>query len=499
MQENVIPKETTREKTDTSKKPVKKMAFISAAAAVLLVAIIILAVLSLSSGKGDYIFVEAGSGYYIKGLDGLVFSMDGQIAKTNGEWDSVLISADGSLSALLDDEGNLYVRGKGVSTKVSGDVSVVAVSFYGDTVAYFKDVKNSVGMLYLYHVKSDDSDLIDKEAYTGNFVLSPDGKSVAYIGNCEIDEWYGTVDGDIFLSTGGNNGEKLYSGGIPVAVTDGGNHVFYMKDDSKFYLDDERIANDVRTTFFFNRDNAELFYEKDGATYYYTVKQQESVKVKNSSCYGLLMPDNVAQKQQTWHDYQITMYGTSSLDGVFAEMDDSIFYLSNQGEDAEKIGSASDTKISEDGKGILFLKNGSLYYIKDVGKSTEAKELGDDLEADSFVASSDLKKIYYQNDGEIFFLQDGKGVRVADEADIYIYSDKYKVLFFTCDEELFSATTKAKSKEKVMGGRSEQPWQIMFSGGEAILGFSDDSVTRYYKTTGKDKAELLLEVENDSY
>lgn len=162
----------------------------------------------------------------------------------------------------------------------------------------------------------------------------------------------------------------------------------------------------------------------------------------------------------------------------------------------EKIGPSWSAKVSENGKGILFLKNGDLYYIKDADKSTEAKELGDDLDADSFEASSDLKKIYYKNDGEIFFLQDGKGVRVADEADTYIYSDKYGVLFFTCDEELFFATTKAKSKEKVMGETSKGLEKM---GREIIFGFIDDQITQCYKITGKNKMKLLIEVDNDDY
>lgn len=84
-------------------------------------------------------------------------------------------------------------------------------------------------------------------------------------------------------------------------------------------------------------------------------------------------------------------------------------------------------------------------FLKDKRKKEDAEKLGDDLDVDSFVASSDLKKIYYESDGEVFFLQDSKGVRMADEADTYIYSDKYDVLFFLCDDELFYVTTKAKS------------------------------------------------------
>lgn len=496
VQEEMMQEETTQEETSGAKKTTKKAVFLLAAAAVVLL-VAVLAALSLSPGKGGYTFMEAGSGYYIEAMDDTAFSMVGDTAKTGGRWwESVYHSADGSLTVLLDDEQNLYVARKGGATKISGDVSVAAVSFYGDTVAYFKDVKNSVGMLYLYYVGSGTSVLVDKEAYTRNFVLSPDGKSVAYVGNYEVDSWYGTAEWDLFLSTGGGRGEKLYSGGIPVAVMDGGKHIYYIKDDEKLYLDDERIANGVSKAFFFSRDNRELFYNKDGATYYYTAKLSEPVKVKSSSCYGLLMPQGVAEETRARHTCSIVTYGASSFDGVFANLGGDIFYISDRGEKAEKIGTVRSAKVSRDGKGILFLRNGRLYYVKDAGKSPDAEELGSDLSVSSFVASSDLKKIYYESDGEIFFLQGDKGVRVADEADTYIYSEKYGVLFFICDEELFYATTKAKSKEKVMGERTMYMEGV---GDEIIFAFRNDRVSRVYKLTGKNKTELLIEVKNDSY
>ncbi|MGN0506578.1 MAG: zinc-ribbon domain-containing protein [Lachnospiraceae bacterium] len=463
------------------------------AIAAVAVVLVVLLIACFSGGKDRYTLMEYGTGYYLEGPDEFLFNLEGDTVESDEMIYTVYHSADASLTAFLDFEDTLYVIGKKGIIKVNDDVDAVQVSFYGDTIAYVKDTDDYIGSLYLYNVSKGKSTLIDRDVYIDNFVLSPDGKSVAYIGGCEASIF--SVEGDLYLSKKGKEGEKLYSNSVPLAITDGGKHVYYVKDKEKLYVDDERITSAVFGTYYFNVDNTELLYEKDGNTYYYTLKFESPVKLKGTSFRSLVAPADMAQQLTTSFYYNVATYGIDTFNESLINLSGDVYYVSDEGESVEKVGSMRSYQMTADGESLIFRESdGDLQYIKNIHKSLEAKQLGDDLEAESFSASKDLKKVYYLSDGELFYLKGDKGVRVADEADAYIYSDKYGVVYFICDEELFYATTKAKSKERVLG---ESVTGLMRLGDQIIFGFEDeDYMESICRISGKKKTEVLVREED---
>lgn len=504
-EEEVSEKETTNSSDEEKKSIFERFKALSKNAqlgivtgAVLVVVIIIL--IACSGGK-KYGFKEYGKGYYELASSNLMFNLDGTTVEADEYVRRVYNSADGSMTAFLDSENTLFVIDKkGKSTKVADDVDGVSVSMYGNTIAYVKDAEDYVGELLLYNVSKNKSTRIDKEAYSEILILSPDGKSVAYVGNCEVESgWFSNVmEGDLFLSKGGKSGEKLYSDSVPIAITNNGKNVFYVKDSEKLYMNDEKIASDITSgTFAFNKSNSELIYNKDGNSYYYTLKSKEAIKLKGERFYSLLTPESTIANSCTSDNFNIIGYGVDTFNETLVSLGGSVYYLSDKGENVERaISSISSFQMTNDGKSVLFLDySGGLKYIKNITKSLVTEVIGEDLEADAFVASDDLDKVYYICDDELFYLNKGKGVRIADDVDAVVYSDKYGVVYFTSEEELFYAKTKAKSKERVMG---EYVAGMEETGENIIFGYTDDDDSdefSVYTITGKSKTKEILTVE----
>lgn len=453
---------------------------------------------SCCGGKGKFTYAELGKGYYFDVSEELLVNVDGNAQQLDESVSEIYYSADCSLTAVLDKDDTLYIMTKKGAKKVADDVDYAVVSFYGDTIAYVAEVEEKVGALYLYNVAKGKEISIDEEAYYRGFVLSPDGKSIAYVGNVEF-SGYDLDEFDLYLSKNGKAAEKLYSNSFPLAITDGGKHVFYVKDKEKLYLDDERVAASYTygSGCYFNRDCTELIYEREESTYYYTLKMDSPVKLKGATMTDILVPEEVAQESTRAVRGYAYHYGVDTFDKTLIEMDDTVYVLKDKGETVEKIAKFSSYQLSKDGESLIYLDNdGNLKYIKNVFKSTETKQLGKNLDAEGFVASKDLKKVYYEADEELFFLDGEKGVRVADEADDYCYSDKYGVIYFICDGELFYATTKAKSKERVY---EENVVGIVRFNDEVLfihLNDDGDEIT-VLKMTGKKKTEVLAESEFD--
>lgn len=483
--------------TEQVKKLPKKVLYGILGAVALLVLIVLIA--SCAGGGNPNRTVDYGKNFFYQLDNYTLVNLNGDQVETDERIRTVENSADASATVYLDSEDTLYlVTAKG-EKKIADDVDSFVISMYGDTVAYVTEAENSIGELYLYRISKGKATKIDKDVYTEDIVLSPDGGSIAYIGGCETtDDWFDTVSGDLYVSKKGKSGEKQASDAVPCAITKNAKQVYYIKD-SKLYVNDEKIASDISSyaTLAFNQDNTEMLYLKDGNTYYYTLKAGEPVRLKTEAFRNLLLPENTVSNGESLSSMEIFTYGVKSFNKQLMNLEGSIYYVTDKGENVVKIDSGiKQSQVSEDGKSLLYVDySGTLHYVKNVHKSTEDEEIGDDLDIDSFYASKDLGTIYYVSDGELYYLKKDKGVRVTDEVDDVVYSDKFGVVYYICDGELYFAKKTSKSKEKLIG--------------EEVLGFGliDDEVVfiydkdgegeeyTFYKMTGKNKMKELATVE----
>ena len=451
--------------------------------------------ISLGSGGSDkYNPVEISEGYYIDVEDEMLINLSGDVLETDEYIYDIDYSSDYSLTVVEDADDVLYVVTKKGVVEIDEEVERFWVSAYGDTVAYMKEVEDGVGELYLYHVSNKKSTLIDEEAYEYAVVLSPDGKTVAYVGNCEIEyDWYDyLVTGDLFVSKNLKKGEKVYSDAMPIGISNSGKYVYYVKDAEKLYVNEEKISSDFSDEFWFNKDLSELIFNDEGRAQLFLAKKNETIQLKKDSFTRMISPGELVTSYNYLDDYDSTVYDVDTFNETVMRIGGNLYFMSKNGEELEKIsGDIARYQMAADGKGFLYLDyDGDLYYIKDITKTTDAEKIADDLDINRFYASEDLKKIYYVSDDELFYLTKGKGTRIAD-VEQCVYSDEFGVIFFSEDEELFYATTSSKSKEKIMG-ETVNNIEILVN----VLLFShvdDDEVERIYRLTGKDKYKLIYE------
>ncbi|MBP3570290.1 MAG: hypothetical protein J6K04_14130 [Lachnospiraceae bacterium] len=482
---------------DVVKKNIKWIAIGVAA----LIVICIIGSIAANSGSRFATIEEENS--YMKLESDLVVNFDGDEITFDENVAVLTSSADQSLTVATDTENTLFVLDDAEAVEVAKEVGFYTLSVYGDAIAYVADVEDSVGTLYLYNVSKKKSVEIAEEVYAGDIVLSADGKSVAYVGDCEVEEgWYSnTVSGTVFVSKNGKAGKEVSSDAMPLAVSDDGKYVFYIKDEDKLFMNEEKLGTEINSGVFFNQDGTEIVFIEDDDTMYFTAKMKEPVKVKKGSFSGIYAPATMVQNTVMTANgrYVMKYLGVDSFDETLWRIDYSeAYYVFDKGEETEKLGSSVTTyQMTENGKSMLYLDGSELVKIENISKSREGESIARGLYyVNKFVASEDLKDIYYydSDEDELRYLKKGEGVRIADDAENFVYSDKYGVLYFIEDDELFYATTSAKSVKDVCG---EEVTMVYADKNAVYFILQEDDTYSVMKMTGKAKYESVLELDQE--
>ncbi len=470
-----------------------------AIAVVALILICIIGSCAANSGSA-FTLVEEENTYYQKDSETLV-TLEGKEITVDEEISSVFYSADKSLTVVKDKEATLFVVDGTDLVEVDIEVKYFVISAYGDSIAYVTDVEDGVGTLNLYNVSKKNSKVIAEEVYAGDIVLSPDGKSVAYVTDCEIEEgWFSnSVNGSVFVSKNGKEGKKVSGDSVPLAVSDGGKHVFYVKDAEKLYMDEEKLSSDFSSRVYFNEDCTEIIFNEDEDTQYFTVKMKEPVKVKKGNFSGIFAPEKTVKAATLTSNSKFAMeyLGVETFNEILWCIDYSeAYFVFDKGEETEKLSSyLKHYQMSADGKSMLYQDGGELILIDNIAKSREGERIAHGLyNSNGFVASEDLKDVYYYNteDDELCYIKKGEGVRIADDAEDFVYSDKYNVIYFIEDDELFYATKTAKSVKDVAG---EEVTSLFIINDEVYFTFEEDDVYSVKRMKSKAKYETVFELE----
>ncbi len=457
-------------------------------AAVILAIIVICGISSCAGKKSPFITTDAKDRLASISSDG-TYTMDGKKVSM-GDIEYIYSSENNfndTFYAVLDNEKRLWAITAKKAVKIAEDVSEFKVSFYGDTVVY-KQKDGSDYTVFVYDVaKKKSKKIFDDNA--SNFVLSTDGKTVLM-----------RFENDLYESRKGASAKKAYSDAKPIAVSNDGKHIFFTKND-KFYDNDDKLCNASDLgRMYFNIDHSEVLYVANGATYYYTVKMKEPVKVKNDSTYGIVTTANTA-KVVSGNAYTV---GVKTINNNLLSIDGSFYYMSKKGEKVEKIvGSFANYVMSEDGKSLIYTSSGDIYKVKNVSKTTEPKKIGNDVEARYIYASSDLKTVYFAtSDKELRYLKkNGKGELIADDVNpVYVaYDAKLKCIVYVSDDrEVFTAKTSKKSKNKLpMGDLSSA---VPVSNGKDVyfLTRNTDGDINFVKVTSLKKVKKVYSIESVS-
>lgn len=495
--------EVTKEKKDvmaTVKNNIKWIAI----GVVALLLICIIGSCVANSGSA-FTLVNEKNNYFKKDAETLV-TFGGEEIMVDEGISGYAYSADKSLTVVKDKEATLYVVDGTELVKVAEEVDYYVISNYGDSIAYITEKEEGVGTLHLYNVSKKSDAVIAQKVYAGDIVLSADGKSVAYLSDCEVEsDWlgfYANVKGNVYVSKNGKEGKQVAKDATPLAVTDGGKHVFYIKDGEKLYMDEKKLDSNISSRVYFNQDYTEIVYNKDENTQYFRVKMKEPVKVKKGTFSGIYAPEKmvVASALTSNSAFATESFGVDTFNEKLWCIDYSeAYFVSDKGEETEKLSSyLRQYQMSDNGKSMLYQDGGELILISDLANSRDGERVAFGLyNVENFSASDDLEEIYYYNyeEDELCYNKKGEGVHLADDAETFLYSDKYGVVYYIEDDELFYAGKTAKSKKIVCG---EEVTSVFELNGNVYFTFVEDDVYSVMKMKSKGKYETVFEYEAEN-
>ncbi len=429
---------------------------------ILLVAVIVVVAIFLPKGKSKDGIEFSEKSLMYNGYS--FFTTDGKELEVNNV-DSLAYNYDNSVVAYLTTDDTLYVIDSELTpVEIENDVLNMEVSYSGSSIAYTVGDDYAATTLYVYNVKKDNSVKIDTNVYAYNYLVSPNGKQVAYLKDYE-----GNSDNTLYVAAVGKDGKKVDKDGcIPLAIGDNGKSFFYTdnSDSSNVKLywyngkDAEKISRDVSGSYYFNNSVSEILFTKSGNTYFYRIGMDEPSKVASDALIGMwnYKYETTAQDYTFGNQSSGVLVNRSKLtEWVFAT-DSDICYLNKDGKDSAKLCDAdgiSKITVAQNGKSLIYLKDGKLYKITKFGADREETELYEgDVYINGYVASKDLSDIYVVSDeAELYYCKSKKKlVKISNDfadKNNMAYNEASKTIFYIEDGNIYSSGKNGKKKELV--------------------------------------------------
>ncbi len=429
---------------------------------ILLVAVIVVVAIFLPKGKS-----KDGVEFSEKSLlynGSSFFTTDGKELEVNNV-DSWAYNYDNSVVAYLTTDDTLYVVDSELTpVEIENDVLNMEVSYSGSSIAYTVGDDYAATTLYVYNVKKDNSVKVDTNVYAYNYLVSPNGRQVAYLKDYE-----GSSDNTLYVAAVGKDGKKVDKDGcIPLAIGDNGKSFFYTdnSDSSNVKLywyngkDAEKISRDVSGSYYFNNSVSEILFTKSGNTYFYRIGMDEPSKVAGDALSGVWNYEfeAIAQDYTFGNQSSAALVNRSKLtEWVFAT-DSDICYLNKDGKDSAKLCDAdgiSKITVAQNGKSLIYLKDGKLYKITKFGADREETELYEgDVYINDYVSSRDLSDLYVVGDeAELYYCKSKKKlVKISNDfadRNNMAYNEAAKTIFYIEDGNLYSSGKNGKKKELV--------------------------------------------------
>lgn len=465
----VTPVEETVETTESCKKcplaPLwekiqpyfqKYKLFVVGALGVIALILCISILASLFSSNG---FIAFKRSINVDVNEGEVFIIvDAKKGKTTGlEADSISdqqVSLDGTIVALLTNEGDLAVVKGTKLVKVASEVSGFIMSEDGTGIAYVVR-EDGETELFLYNVKNKKSTSVTTDLYRNSYLVSPDGDSLVYYEKAEDDEEAKVMyfkgkkstkvaSGDVSVLGLSNNGKFIYG----YARNDDGDTILYRYNKKG---DRDKIGSFGGSSYvYFNADHTQILYMDEGKSYI-SKNGKEGVKIASSSA-SLLIPESSS------YFYNGGNYATCPTDDLFNKVyscDGNLWFIRKNADKSVKLANdASGVTLSEDAKLVYYINKGELKVLKvkhGDNASDKAKVLCDE-EVSNYVVTSDCKKVYYVNDGSLYVVngKTGKGKKTIanDDVSSRLAINGKDVVYYAMEGDVY-ATTGRKGKKVV--------------------------------------------------
>ena len=475
------------------KKISKKTLTTAAAAVVGVIALIVIISLIPWGQSSQYVKVENDMfPVYVSEDDETVIISKGK--KTDmiieGDYVTYESSADGNVLVVVNDEGDMYVCKKNKVEQVASEVTSMKLAQSGDGVAFV----NEDGELYLMNTKNKNSvEITDKlvSVRFNAFVISPDGKTVAYT--------EGTTDNfNLYTNNIKGDEKKIAKNLVPLGISDGAKLIYYYDTDKAcIYVekgDDavklESISNDYYADYYdngfayaFNADHTQIIYQANGKSYI-SVNGDDKVKIGSY----------IYQIGQSGYVYDGNTTNIIDFKKQYILDSNGDLYFLNKKLEAEEIASdVEEFSITDSGDVIYYLDDSdNLYRGKGNGKDIEKdfKKVASDVM--EFVIDSDGKRCYYvDEDNDLYTVKkSGKAKEIASDVDYLTITHDDYALFTDEDNTLFSSHNGGKKKQIATDTDG-----LLASDVATYYAVEDDDNYSIFGTKSKAKFKLIIEYE----
>ncbi len=425
-------------------------------------------------------------------------------------------SMDGSVVCYKNEEDELVIlkNGKVIETGID-DVTGILVSQRGDTVVYFSDCENvtyhnttygyddyiKVGTLNLYDVKKKSNVEIAEEVVVDSAVLSPDGKTVAFVA-----EYDATDDFMGFYSVNGKEPVEVGKEKRVFAISDKAKYVYYTDVDRIYVMKknkEEKLANDVRyVEALMNADNTEMLFFNEDKTYI-TIKGGEKEKVAGDELNTVILNDDAAFFEQELRkergNITVSYTGVDTFEGklFYSSANDEIFYMKDKYETEKIASNAYQYKLAEDGESLVYNNYGEIVKVTKFNKGGEKETLFSGDFVDSMYTDGELKHIYFTNlEDELYYVKKGKEKKIADDVTSVAVSEDGAYCYYAIEKEEL-CYSKNGGKEKELLTVDDGTVTCTKQGGIAFVATSEDGTNTLYQMDGKKMKTVYVHEEMD--
>lgn len=423
--------------------------------AVLLITILIV-ISALTAGNG-YIAFEH-SIQLLPADDELMLMYDNKkIAKTGieaGYIEDDQVNLDGTIYVGLTDNGQLVLV-KGRKAKVvAEEVTDFELSVNGKGIAFI--TKNDDGEEILKYLKVGKKKAVTiSDSFDGNYVLSPDGKSVSYF---KYDEENGE---SVLMYFNGSKSKKVTSSRVRlIGMSNKGKQIYVtaLNDDEQLVLyaynskgDKKKLGSCSGDDFRFNDDHTQILFYDDGKTYVST-KGKEAVKISSGNA-SLVIPES----SQTFGSSDVMTYPTDNLYNkvyrCFKDMQYNLWLIKkNVDKNKRLVNNAYSVTLDESAKFVYYRdKDGDLKVLKishGDRAADKAKLIAE--EVSSYVVTSDRKRVYFISEDSLFSVN-GKNGRskktiASENVGNSLVLNRKDICYYTVDGDVYACSNGRRGK-----------------------------------------------------
>ena len=407
---------------------------------------------------------------------------------------TLVSNIDGKVAAILA-EDTLYVV-KGTKLKeVANDVTSFQLSVEGKGIAYTtKDKDDEYPTLFLYTVSNGKKAEISDKAY-GRYVISPDGKSVAYFVAPDKDDKEPTPELNLFK---GKKSTKITDDEVNVlGMSNSGKQIYVTSrnDDGDTILysynakgNKQKLGEMSGSGFMFNDDHTQIMFKGKKDKMYLAIKGKEA-KVMAKDAISLILAPNANSDFADGSTYPVSKL----YNHVYRSGDEVWMIKKNSDKNVKLVSKASYVQLDQSAEYIYYNYDNEELRVAKISHGEKASEKAKVLVEENirnYVVTSNRKFVYYIEDEALYSVNGKKGGTAKtvanDDVSGLALSGKDKA-YYVMDGDLY-ACSNGKKGSKVLGdvnGVGNMP-------NGSVFAYTEDAL---YCTTGSKKLKKVCDLE----